>query len=60
MKSFNTEKTEADITAVVQESVATGAILVTKENTGYCKDLDEHFWEVAFNAHFRVEPNEDA
>ncbi|HSG64961.1 MAG TPA: VOC family protein [Gammaproteobacteria bacterium] len=57
---------EAEVAAVINEAVAAGATLVKNPQkafwggyNGYFKDPDGHLWEVAYNPHFWVGPQDD-
>lgn len=56
---------ESEVDAVVQQAIDAGAKLVKSPekvfwggNSGYFTDPDGHLWEVAYNPHFWVGPND--
>ena len=56
--------TEAQVDAVMEQAIETGATLVKKPQKvywgGYFTDPDGHLWEVAHNPHFWVGPSDDS
>lgn len=59
-------QSEAEVDAVMEQALAAGAVLVKAPQkvfwggySGYFRDPDDHLWEVAYNPHFWVGP-EDA
>ena len=58
---------ETEVDQVISQAVSAGATLVKKPQTvfwggysGYFKDPDGYLWEVAFNPHFWVGPEDKA
>lgn len=60
-------KSEAAVDALMAQALAAGATLVKKPQkvfwggySGYFADPDGHLWEVAYNPHLWVGPNDDS
>ena len=58
---------EAEVDKVMHQALAAGASLVKPAEkvfwggySGYFKDMDGHLWEIAFNPHFWVGPEDSA
>jgi len=56
---------EAEVDEVIEKAQKIGAVVTRKAQkadwggySGYIKDLDDHLWEIAYNPHFWVGPND--
>ena len=59
-------QSEAEVDQVMKQTTKAGATLVKEPQkvfwggySGYFKDVDGHLWEVAYNPHFWVGPEDD-